>query len=84
MIGSIIAYIIAVAVVLLIAKVFFKGTSAVIGFLVNAAVGAVVLWVLDIIGLGVPITWLTAAIVGFLGVPGVIIVVILKYVFKLF
>ena len=84
MAGSIIAYAIALALVLIIAKIFFKGTKAVLGFLINAAVGAVVLWILDIVGLGVPITWLTAAIVGFLGVPGVILVVILKYVFHIF
>lgn len=84
MIGSIIAFVISVAILVLIVKLVFKGTTSIIGFLINAAVGAVILWVLDIVGLGVPITWLTAAIVGFLGVPGVIIVLVLKYIFKLF
>lgn len=84
MFDSIIAFIIAVVIVVVLAKVFFKSTGFVIGFLVNALIGAVVLWILDVVGLGVPITWLTSAIVGFLGVPGVIIVVILKYVFKIF
>ena len=73
--GTVISYVIAVAIVLIIAKIFFKGTKAIIGFLINAAVGAVALWVLDLLGLGVPITWLTAAI------PGVIIVCLLKFVF---
>ena len=84
MIGSIIAFVISVAILVLIVKLVFKGTTSIIGFLINAAVGAVILWVLDIVGLGVPITWLTAAIVGFLGVPVVIIVLVLKYIFKLF
>jgi len=84
MFGSGIAFIIALAIVLLVAKLVFKSSTTIIGFLINAIVGAVILWVLNLVGLGIPISWLTAAIVGFLGVPGVIIVVILKYVFKIF
>ena len=84
MIGSIISFVIAAAIVIIIAKVVFKGTVSVFAFLINAAVGALALWILDIVGLGVPITWLTAGIVGLLGVPGVVIVCILKYVFHLF
>ena len=83
MLGSIIAFFIAAAIVILIAKIVFKGSVSVLAFIINAAVGALALWILDLIGLGVPITWLTAGIVGLLGVPGVIIVCILKYVFKI-
>lgn len=79
-----ISFIIAVALVFFVAKVIFKGTISVFAFLANAAVGAVVLLILDVVGLGVPITWLTAGIVGLLGVPGVVVVCVLKYVFKLF
>ena len=57
---------------------FYDGKSALayIGNEVN-------LWILDIIGLGVPITWVSAGLVGLLGVPGVVVVVVLKYVFNL-
>ena len=82
-IGSIISFIISAAIVLIIIKVVFKGTKSVLGFIINIAVGAFALWVLDIIGLGVPITWVTAGVVGLLGVPGVVIVVVLKYVFHI-
>lgn len=81
--GSIVSFIICAALVIIIAKIVFKGTKSVFGFLINIAVGALALWILDIIGLGVPITWVTAGIVGLLGVPGVVIVVVLKYVFHI-
>lgn len=79
----VVSFAIAAAIVIFIAKFVFKGTTTVFGFLINAAVGAVALLILDVIGLGVPITWLTAGIVGLLGVPGVVVVCVLKYVFNL-
>lgn len=82
-IGSIISFIVAAAIVLIIIKIVFKGTKSVLGFIINIAAGAFALWLLDIIGLGVPITWVTAGIVGLLGVPGVVVVVVLKYIFNL-
>ena len=80
---AIISFVICAAIVFFIAKFVFKGTTTVFGFLINVAVGAVALLILDVVGLGVPITWLTAGIVGLLGVPGVVIVCVLKYVFNL-
>lgn len=83
MMGSIVSFLICAFLVIIIAKIVFKGTKSVLGFLINIAVGAVALWILDLIGLGIPITWVTAGIVGLLGVPGVVVVVVLKYVFHL-
>ena len=82
--GTVISFIVTVAIVIIIAKIVFKGTAWVIGFLINAAVGAVALWILDLLGVGLPINWITAGVVGLLGVPGVILLLLLKYVFKLF
>lgn len=81
--SSIIAFIICAAIVIFLVKVVFKGTKSVIGILINIAIGAIALWVLDLIGFGVPITWLTAGIVGLLGIPGVIILLVLKYLFHI-
>ena len=81
--SSIISFIVALAIVLLIGKLLFKSTSAVIGFLINAVVGFVILWVLNLFGLGMPITWLTTAVVGFFGVPGLIVLLILKFIFHI-
>lgn len=82
--GTIISFVVTLAVVLLIAKFVFKvGGKAIIGFLVNALVGAIVIWVLNLFGLGLPLTWLTSVLVGCFGIFGVIIVVVLKFVFHL-
>lgn len=82
-VGSILSFCIAAIIVSVFIKIVFKGTKSVFGFLINIAAGAVALWVLDLLGLGVPITWLTAGIVGLLGVPGVVVVVVLKYLFHI-
>ena len=81
--GAIISLLISAVFVIVIAKVVFKSGKSVVGFLINTAVGALVLWVLNIMGLGLPINWITAGIVGLCGVPGVIIIGVLKYVFHL-
>lgn len=82
-VGSILSFCIAAIIVSVFIKIVFKGTKSVFGFLINIAAGAVALWVLDLLGLGVPITWLSAGIVGLLGVPGVVVVVVLKYLFHI-
>ena len=44
----------------------------------NSIVGAVLLWVVNLFGAGVQITFLKALIAGVLGVPGVIIVLLVN------
>ena len=44
----------------------------------NSIVGAVLLWVVNLFGAGVDITFLKALIAGVLGVPGVIIVLLMN------
>jgi len=44
----------------------------------NSIVGAVLLWVVNLFGAGVQITFLKALIAGVLGVPGVIIVLLMN------
>lgn len=82
-IESIISFFVAAVVCLILIKVIFKGTKSIFGFLINIAAGAFALWILNILQLDVPITWLTAGIVGLLGVPGVVVVVVLKYLFHI-
>ncbi len=78
MIQSILAFAIVLAIVLLILKVLGKSMKILIGVLVNALIGFVVLTVLKLIGLGVAVNWISALIVGLLGVPGLIIVLVLQ------
>ena len=55
----------------------------IIKLMVNALVGGIVLFLINLIGanfgLVLDINWITALIVGFLGVPGVVIVLILHF-----
>ena len=44
----------------------------------NSLMGAVMLWVINLFGAGVEITFVKALIAGVLGVPGVIIVLLLN------
>ncbi len=78
---SVLGFIIALVVVLLIVKLIFKSTKAIVGFLINALIGYVILNVLNFFGLGVTINWITSLIVGFFGIPGVIVVLLLQFVF---
>ena len=79
--GGIIFFIIAVVVVLAILKLLGKSMKIIIGVLVNALVGGLIIWLLNLFGLGIAFNWLNALLVGFLGIPGVILVLILKFVF---
>ena len=42
----------------------------------NSIVGAVILWVINLFGVGIEITFFRALIVGIFGIPGVIVVLI--------
>lgn len=55
-------------------------------FIYNGIIGGIVLWILNLIGgffgFTLPLNPLTALIVGFLGVPGVILLVVLKFILR--
>ena len=42
----------------------------------NSIVGAIILWVINLFGVGIEITFFKALIVGIFGIPGVIVVLI--------
>ena len=42
----------------------------------NSIVGAIFLWAINLFGVGIEITFLKALIVGILGIPGVVLVLI--------
>ena len=82
MISSIVTFAVVLAIVLLILKILGKSIKILGGILINAIVGFFVLAVLKALGVGVAINWISALIVGLLGIPGVILVVVLQVVFK--
>lgn len=42
----------------------------------NSIVGAIILWAINLLGVGIEITFFKALIVGIFGIPGVIVVLI--------
>ena len=81
---DIIYFILSVIITLFILKIIFKVSVKVVNILINSFVGAVVLYILNLLGFNLPINWFTSILVGALGVPGVVILVILELVFKIF
>lgn len=75
----IITYIIAVLLLFGILKLFGVSMKIIGRFIFNALVGGIVISLINLFGANITLTWLTAAIVGFFGVPGVIIVLIMTY-----
>lgn len=72
--------IIIIAVALLIAKfVLHLGGKTLIGLIINAIVGFLVLWVINWTGIiAIPINIITSLVVGILGLPGLLILIVLK------
>ena len=78
---TLIGLIVALFLLVFVFKIFFKVSGIIFGFLINSLIGAIVLGVLNFLGLGIKINWLTTSLVGLMGVPGLIIVIVLKFIF---
>ena len=78
MIPSIVTFAIALAVILIILKILGKSVKLLGSIVANSIVGAIVLFILHIFIPEITFSWLAALIVGFLGIPGVILVAILQ------
>ena len=79
----ILPFAIGVLILFIILKILALPMKIIIKFVINAVIGMVVIYVLNLFGVGMVLNWITALIVGFLGVPGVIIVAILQFVLHL-
>ena len=79
----IIPYIVGVGILFVILKVLSMPMKIIVKFLINALVGGIVIYVLNMFGAGLTLNWITSLIVGFFGVPGVIIIAILQFVLHL-
>lgn len=69
-----------VLVVFIILKILSLPMKLIIKLLINALIGAIVIWLINLIGanfdFSLTLNWVTALIVGILGIPGVIILLI--------
>ena len=77
--------IIVAAIVLLLAKFIFKvNTKRLIELIVNIILGIVVIWLINTfgssLGISIPLNFITALVVGVLGIPGVIILILLNLI----
>lgn len=75
-IGSFIVGIIALFILLRVLSLPFR---IVWKLITNSIVGALMLWVVNLFGLGIEITFFKALIAGFFGVPGVLVVVLAHF-----
>ena len=73
-------FIIGVVVLFIVLKILAMPMKIIIKFLINAIIGGIVIYVLNLFGVGMTLNWITSLIVGVLGIPGVIIVAILQFV----
>lgn len=78
MVQSIVVFVIALAIVLLAVKLLGKSIKILWGVLINALAGFIVLFILKFVGIGVEITPLSSIIVGLLGLPGLVVVLIMQ------
>lgn len=75
-IGSFIVGIIVLFILLRILSLPFR---IVWKLITNSIMGALMLWVVNLFGLGIDITFFKALIAGFFGVPGVLVVVLAHF-----
>ncbi len=73
------------AVVLLLAKFVLRiNTKRLIELIINILLGIIVIWLINqfggSLGISIPLNFITALVVGVLGLPGVIILVLLNLI----
>lgn len=77
------SFFIALIVLVVVLKLISLPFKLIIKLVINALIGGIILYVINLIGaqfgFTLDITWITSLIVGLLGIPGVIIVVILQF-----
>lgn len=75
---------IGVAILFVILKLLALPMKLIIKLVINGLVGAAIIFVVNLVGANfgfiINLNWITALIVGILGVPGVVIVAILQFV----
>lgn len=75
---------IGVAILFIVLKLLALPMKIIIKLVINGLVGGLIIFVINLIGANfgfmIDLNWITALIVGLLGVPGVVIVAILQFV----
>ena len=78
------SFLVALIFLYIVLKIIAAPVKIIIKLMINAFVGGVVLFLINLVGAGfgfaLNITWLTSLIVGIFGVPGVVLVILLQIV----
>ena len=69
---------VAVLIFAVLGKVISLPLRIVWKLITNSVVGAIILWVVNLFGAGIEITFLRALIAGFFGIPGVVVLLIAR------
>ena len=76
------AYVFGLVLIYVLGRMFFMPLKLIFNLLYNALIGGVMLWVVNFlgghIGFTLTINPLTAVIAGFLGLPGVLLLILIK------
>ena len=82
-VNLIIAYAFGLILIYLIGRMFLMPVKLVFKLIYNGIIGGVVLWVINLIGahfgFTVPLNPITALVVGFLGLPGVALLILYRW-----
>ena len=78
------SFLVALIILYIVLKIIAAPVKIIIKLMINAFVGGVVLFLINLVGAGfgfaLNITWLTSLIVGIFGVPGVVLVILFQIV----
>ncbi|MDU4892805.1 MAG: pro-sigmaK processing inhibitor BofA family protein [Clostridium sp.] len=81
--SNIVYFIIAVLAIFIVGKIFAWPFKILLNLIINGIMGGVLLFLINLVGskfgLIIPINAITALIAGFLGIPGVLFLVIVNY-----
>ena len=78
MLELIVAFAVGILVLCLLAKLISLPLKLMWKLVTNSLAGAILLWVVDLFGAGIEITFLKALIAGVFGIPGVIVLLLLR------
>lgn len=81
--NNIVYFIIAVLAIFVVGKIFAWPFKILLNLIINGIMGGVLLFLINLVGtnfgLVIPINAVTALVAGFLGIPGVLFLVIVNY-----
>ena len=82
---SIMAYAIGLVMIYFVCKLFVKPLKFIVKLIINGVIGGLILVTINFIGgfagMNIIINPITSLITGFLGVPGIALIIILQYIF---